>query len=152
MFVLSVRVLRGLTCEYSAQILKVKEFVVHYLQMDIAALDQRTSDTLADVKFFSRRMWTAVEEREKKLFNQIVEARRWKFEALQEKYLNLKEDRNRLSHAISALKCAIHDSRLSSPSCNPDDLLKRKDMVLAEVFCLFAHKLLLSFQLSNIKS
>nr|XP_012231877.1 PREDICTED: E3 ubiquitin-protein ligase TRIM71 isoform X2 [Linepithema humile] len=64
----------------------------------------------------------------------IVEARRWKFEALQEKYLNLKEDRNRLSQAISALKCAIHDSRLSALVCNPDDLLKRKDMVLAEIW------------------
>lgn len=105
---------------------------LHRLQMDIAALDQRTRDTLADVKFFSRRMWSAVEEREKQLFKQTVEARRWKFEALQEKYLNLKEDRNRLSQAISALKCAIHDSRMSS-SATPDDLLKRKDIVQAEV-------------------
>lgn len=83
------------------------------------------------MKFFSRRMWTAVEEREKKLFKQIVETRRWKYEVLHEKYMNLKEDKIRLSHAVNALKCAIQDAR--SSSCNPDDLLQRKDMVLAEV-------------------
>lgn len=103
------------------------------MQLDIAALDQRTREALTDVKFFSRRMWSAVEEREKKLFKQIVETRRWKYEVLHEKYMNLKEDKARLSQAVSALKCAIHDVR-SSPACNPDDLLQRKDMVLAEVF------------------
>lgn len=101
--------------------------------LDIAALDQRTREALTDVKFFSRRMWSAVEEREKKLFKQIVETRRWKYEVLHEKYINLKEDKIRLSHAVSALKCAIHDAR-SSPICNPDDLLQRKDMVLAEIW------------------
>jgi len=85
------------------------------------------------VKFFSRRMWSAVEDREKKLFKQIVETRQWKYEVLQEKYINLKEDKVRLSQAVNSLKCAIHDAR-SSPVCNPDDLLQRKDMVLAEVF------------------
>lgn len=104
-----------------------------FLQLDIAALDQRTREALNDVKFFSRRMWSAVEEREKKLFKQIVETRRWKYEVLHEKYMNLKEDKIRLSQAVSALKCAIHDAR-SSPVYNPDDLLQRKDLVLAEVF------------------
>lgn len=102
------------------------------LQLDIASLDQRTSEALSDVKFFSRRMWSAVEEREKKLFKQIVETRRWKYEVLHEKYINLQEDKTRLSQAVSALKCAIHNAR-SSSVCNPDDLLQRKDMVLAEV-------------------
>lgn len=101
--------------------------------MDIAALDQRTREALNDVKFFSRRMWTAVEEREKKLFKQIVEARRWKFEVLHERYMHLKEDKSRLSQAISALKYAIYDARFPNLACNPDDLLKKKDMVLAEV-------------------
>ncbi|XP_012531997.1 E3 ubiquitin-protein ligase TRIM71 isoform X2 [Monomorium pharaonis] len=101
--------------------------------LDIAALDQRAREALTDVKFFSRRMWSAVEEREKKLFKQIVETRRWKYEVLHEKYMNLKEDKTRLSQAVSALKCAIHDAR-SSPVCNPDDLLQRKDMVLAEIW------------------
>jgi len=99
--------------------------------LDIAALDQRTREALTDVKFFSRRMLSAVEEREKKLFKQIVETRRWKYEVLHEKYMNLKEDKTRLSQAVSALKCAIHDAR--SSICNPDNLLQRKDMVLAEV-------------------
>lgn len=102
-----------------------------FLQLDIAALDQRTREALTDVKYFSRRMWSAVEEREKKLFKQIVETRRWKYEVLQEKYMNLKEDKARLAQAISALKCAIHESRSS-----PDDLLQKKDMVLAEVYIL----------------
>ncbi|XP_024871831.1 E3 ubiquitin-protein ligase TRIM71-like [Temnothorax curvispinosus] len=101
--------------------------------LDIAALDQRTREALSDVKFFSRRMWSAVEEREKKLFKQIVETRRWKFEVLHEKYMNLKEDKIRLSQAVNALKGAIHDAR-SSPVCSPDDLLQRKDMVLAEIW------------------
>ncbi|XP_011643775.1 E3 ubiquitin-protein ligase TRIM71 [Pogonomyrmex barbatus] len=101
--------------------------------LDIAALDQRTREALTDVKFFSRRMWSAVEEREKKLFKQIVETRRWKYEVLQERYINLKEDKSRLSLAVSALKCAIHDAR-SSSMCNPDELLQRKDMVLAEIW------------------
>ncbi|XP_011865024.1 PREDICTED: E3 ubiquitin-protein ligase TRIM71-like [Vollenhovia emeryi] len=101
--------------------------------LDIAALDQRTREALTDVKFFSRRMWTAVEEREKKLFKQIVETRRWKYEVLHEKYMNLKEDKIRLSQAVNALKCAIRDAQ-SSPVCNPDDLLQRKDMVLAEIW------------------
>lgn len=109
------------------------EFIVFLLQLDIAALDQRTREALTDVKFFSRRLWSAVEEREKKLFKQIVETRRWKYEVLHEKYMNLKEDKTRLSQAINALKCAIHDAQ-SSSACNPDDLLQRKDMVLAEVF------------------
>lgn len=103
------------------------------MQLDIAALDQRTREALNDVKFFSRRMWTAVEEREKKLFKQIVEARRWKFEVLHERYMHLKEDKSRLSQAISALKYAIYDARFPNLACNPDDLLKKKDMVLAEV-------------------
>ncbi|XP_011163597.1 E3 ubiquitin-protein ligase TRIM71 isoform X2 [Solenopsis invicta] len=101
--------------------------------LDIAALDQRTREALTDVKFFSRRLWSAVEEREKKLFKQIVETRRWKYEVLHEKYMNLKEDKTRLSQAINALKCAIHDAQ-SSSACNPDDLLQRKDMVLAEIW------------------
>ncbi|GAB1863479.1 Tripartite motif-containing protein 71 [Camponotus japonicus] len=102
--------------------------------LDIAALDQRTREALNDVKFFSRRMWTAVEEREKKLFKQIVEARRWKFEVLHERYMHLKEDKSRLSQAISALKYAIYDARFPNLACNPDDLLKKKDMVLAEIW------------------
>ncbi|KYN17145.1 Tripartite motif-containing protein 71 [Trachymyrmex cornetzi] len=97
--------------------------------LDIAALDQRTREALTDVKYFSRRMWSAVEEREKKLFKQIVETRRWKYEVLQEKYMNLKEDKARLVQAISALKCAIQEARSS-----PDDLLQKKDMVLAEIW------------------
>ncbi|XP_018346989.1 PREDICTED: E3 ubiquitin-protein ligase TRIM71-like [Trachymyrmex septentrionalis] len=97
--------------------------------LDIAALDQRTREALTDVKYFSRRMWSAVEEREKKLFKQIVETRRWKYEVLQEKYMNLKEDKARLIQAISALKCAIQEARSS-----PDDLLQKKDMVLAEIW------------------
>ncbi|KAG5317994.1 LIN41 ligase, partial [Pseudoatta argentina] len=96
---------------------------------DIAALDQRTREALTDVKYFSRRMWSAVEEREKKLFKQIVETRRWKYEVLQEKYMNLKEDKARLAQAINALKCAIQEARSS-----PDDLLQKKDMVLAEIW------------------
>jgi len=72
-----------------------------------------------------------VEEREKKLFKQIVETRRWKYEVLQEKYMNLKEDKARLAQAINALKCAIQEARSS-----PDDLLQKKDMVLAEVHIL----------------
>ncbi|XP_029175290.1 E3 ubiquitin-protein ligase TRIM71-like isoform X3 [Nylanderia fulva] len=102
--------------------------------LDIAALDQRTREALSDVKFFSRRMWSAVEEREKKLFKQIVEARRWKFEVLHERYMHLKEDKSRLAHAVSALKYAIYDARFPNLACNPDDLLKRKDMVLAEIW------------------
>ncbi|XP_072757555.1 uncharacterized protein [Anoplolepis gracilipes] len=102
--------------------------------LDIAALDQRTREALSDVKFFSRRMWSAVEEREKKLFKQIVEARRWKFEVLHERYMHLKEDKSRLSQAVSALKYAIYDARFPNLTCNPDDLLKRKDMVLAEIW------------------
>ncbi|KMQ97400.1 tripartite motif-containing protein 71 [Lasius niger] len=102
--------------------------------LDIAALDQRTREALSDVKFFSRRMWSAVEEREKKLFKQIVEARRWKFEVLHEKYMHLKEDKSRLSQAVSALKYAIYDARFPNLACNPDDLLKRKDMVVAEIW------------------
>ncbi|XP_011691333.1 PREDICTED: E3 ubiquitin-protein ligase TRIM71-like isoform X1 [Wasmannia auropunctata] len=101
--------------------------------LDIAALDQRTREALTDVKFFSRRMWSAVEEREKKLFKQIVETRRWKYEVLHEKYMNLKEDKTRLSQAVSSLKSAIHNAR-SFPVCNPDNLLQRKDMVLAEIW------------------
>lgn len=103
------------------------------MQLDIAALDQRTREALTDVKFFSRRIWSAVEEREKKLFRQIVEARRWKFEVLHDKYMHLKEDKNRLSQAVNALKYALYDARFSNLACTPDDLLKRKDMVLAEV-------------------
>lgn len=74
-----------------------------------------------------------MEEREKKLFKQIVEARRWKFEVLHERYMHLKDDKSRLSQAISALKYAIYDARFPNLTCNPDDLLKKKDMVLAEV-------------------
>lgn len=107
--------------------------------MDIAALDQRTREALSDVKFFSRRMWSAVEEREKKLFKQIVEARRWKFEVLHERYMHLKEDKSRLSQAVSALKYAIYDARFPNLACNPDDLLKRKDMVVAEVSFRTSH-------------
>ncbi|KAM0735482.1 E3 ubiquitin-protein ligase TRIM71 [Formica fusca] len=102
--------------------------------LDMAALDQRTKEALTDVKFFSRRMWSAVEEREKKLFKQIVEARRWKFEVLHERYMHLKEDKIRLSQAISALKYAIYDARFPNLVCNPGDLLKKKDMVLAEIW------------------
>ncbi|KAL0134297.1 hypothetical protein PUN28_001242 [Cardiocondyla obscurior] len=100
--------------------------------LDIAALDQRTREALTDVKYFSRRMWSAVEEREKKLFKQIAETYRWKYEVLREKYMNLKEDKVRLSQAVSTLKCAIQDAQ--SSVCNPDDLLQRKDMVLAEIW------------------
>jgi len=118
----------------------------NFLQLDIETLDQRTREAFNDVRLFSRRMWSAMEEKENKLFQQIIDAQQRKLEVLQEKYKNLNDDKIRLSQAMNALKQTVHYMQPHTYTANnPDDgisrILKSKDMVLAEVFyfTLFFH-------------
>ncbi|RLU25201.1 hypothetical protein DMN91_003293 [Ooceraea biroi] len=107
-------------------------------RLDIETLDQRTREAFNDVRLFSRRMWSAMEEKENKLFQQIIDAQQRKLEVLQEKYKNLNDDKVRLSQAMNALKQTVHYAQPCIIADNPDDgisrVLKSKDMVLAEIW------------------
>lgn len=99
----------------------------------MSTLNKRATEAIASVQFSSHVMLSAVEEREKELFRQITEVRQWKYDALHEKYANLKGDQARLADAVHALKYVLQEMR-----SHPSEILKMKDRVLAEVtFSLF---------------
>ncbi|XP_020285288.1 E3 ubiquitin-protein ligase TRIM71-like isoform X2 [Pseudomyrmex gracilis] len=99
------------------------------VMLDMSTLNKRATEAIASVQFSSHVMLAAVEEREKELFRQITEVRQWKYDALHEKYANLRDDQARLAEAVHALKYVLYEMR-----SHPSEIMKMKDRVMAEIW------------------